>query len=149
MCHWWSRVFECQCLCTVAWSKCLKSELYGRGHGQGWREADTESWSWEQRREGGFSCPSSVPCLFVLTIFANSIGEHRSRYWEWFKGASCLLLARGPQAFWACLCSHFMLVMLFSVISLACPRFLRFIQLLLSQFSCIAGDVSLASSLRV
>lgn len=32
-------------------------------------EANTESWSWEQLREGGCSWPSSVPCLFVLILF--------------------------------------------------------------------------------
>lgn len=86
--------------------------------------------NWEKGAAAGLFL--SPACSYF--IFANSRAEHGSRYWVWFNGARCPLLARGPQAFQAYLCSHFMLVMLFSVISLACPCFLRFIQLLCLSF---------------
>lgn len=75
VCHWWSRVGECQCL-SAQWGGTSPSNLsylggsWEGGHGQGWREANTESWSGEQLREGGCSWPISVPCLFVLTLFS-------------------------------------------------------------------------------
>lgn len=134
VCHWWSRVFECQCL-SAQWCGTSASNLIYTGGVMGRAEERQVL-----KAGAGSNSEKGAAAVLVLSpvcsyfIFANSIAEQRSRYWEWFKGACYLLLARGPRAFRACLCSHFMLVMLFSVISLACPRFLRFIQLLCLSF---------------